>query len=502
MATEAETRYRELVEAGAPEDVALQAIQQIPGYSDAVIKSGELTQKKNEIQAGLDANAGNVSTSVDEAMPGETITGTTAIGTGTNIADTSANGDITSLSQLILSERERLKEEKAQIQTEAEKVKGKVDSGVSLLGEQVSGQASTEEKRAKLSTELGVPELESKLDTTQAEIISLNKKIADNEAAFNRGVLRIENKPIAMEFIAGETSALKKEFNIEQSALTSQLGIKVAEAEMYLGRIESVNETIDKTIDAMTYDTRQKIEDTKYFLEYYSGYYDTLSSDLKKNISESVGLLESQLTIDKEDYQEKFNWLKTAWENGIDPGITAEDIKTMTLEDIATKVGKKIATLPTKRETAVIVKDGRQVLIDTQTGTTIKDLGVSEASEEQNEAFSVEMDTLNQFGNREEVADYITRNEFSLKNVMGADNYQKYLDRVDELFPLPQSRKTEAQIEEERKQRAKVAKEEAVATGTEFYIDENGNLISVSGKKVGAETGTPSTGFFDSLFSF
>jgi len=255
-------------------------------------------------------------------------------------------GEIKSKTDALLKwwEQEQARLEKERTTAEEER-KGWLEK----IKEAIAGRPSMEELLKAGQEKYKVPELYEKLLALTPEIDTLNKKMADLDTQEQQRLLISEQKMAPMVFIRGEQALIQRQFAIQKSAVAAELGAKTALAEMYRGNIDTANKLISQTVEAQLYDIKQKIDDYKFFFDYYNDYYNTLDKDIKNTIDRQYDILTRQEELEKQNLLMKYELIQTAWKYGVDPGLSASDIKTKSFDDIlaiiTSKVSSKAATI-------------------------------------------------------------------------------------------------------------------------------------------------------------
>jgi murein DD-endopeptidase MepM/ murein hydrolase activator NlpD len=202
-------------------------------------------------------------------------------------------------------------------------------------------------EKQKLYEQYGIPEYFEKIKALEPEIASLKQKIADEEARFQRGMEAIEEKPMAMPLITGEQAALQRQWAIEKSALAAELGVKTSIAEMYRGNIDLARSLVSDTVEALTYDIQQKRADMDALYDFYGDYISTLDRDVQRQLDNIRADLEKEENNQRQDYLAKLNYITTAAGKGVDLGISIQNIRTMSLEEVAKIYSDKMTTAGT-----------------------------------------------------------------------------------------------------------------------------------------------------------
>jgi hypothetical protein len=264
---------------------------------------------------------------------------TTQIETPTTPPKTEATQQIMTESQAFSNwfqqEQQRIAKEKEAASKKREEQLTKVETQIE---ERPSMAKLIEEQRE----EYKVPEFYDKLVSLTPEIDALNNKLIEVETREQNMLMGAEQRMAPMTFIRGEQALIQRQFAVEKTAVSAELGAKTALAETYKGNINMANTLINQTIEAQLYDYNQKIDDYKYFFDYYDDHYKGLDSELKSNIEKQYNLLMAQEQVEREDLQNKYSLIQSAWQLGIDPALTAQDIKSKSYEEIMSRVGPEI----------------------------------------------------------------------------------------------------------------------------------------------------------------
>jgi hypothetical protein len=233
-------------------------------------------------------------------------------------------------------------QEQQRIAKEQEAAAKKREEQLAKLETQIEERPSMEKLIEEQREEYKVPEFYDKLVSLTPEIDALNNKLIEVETREQNMLMGAEQRMAPMTFIRGEQALIQRQFAVEKTAVSAELGAKTALAETYKGNINMANTLINQTIEAQLYDYNQKIDDYKYFFDYYDDHYKGLDSELKSNIEKQYNLLMAQEQVEREDLQNKYSLIQSAWQLGIDPALTAQDIKSKSYEEIMSRVGPEI----------------------------------------------------------------------------------------------------------------------------------------------------------------
>lgn len=116
----------------------------------------------------------------------------------------------------------------------------------SLLPElEGEGQALAQEE-----ARLGVFNMRKNLQGINNRILSLNAELYQDDVSLAAGIAEIKNKPIAMEFITGESAALEDQARIARAFKVSEINMLNAQALGMQGNIALAQDQAQKAVDA------------------------------------------------------------------------------------------------------------------------------------------------------------------------------------------------------------------------------------------------------------
>lgn len=248
-------------------------------------------------------------------------------------------GTVSSMLDWWKTETERYREEAKTAREVAEKARGELETAM-------EERPSTVAEIERLRGELEVPEQYQQLLDIMPEIESSMSQLIRSDASYQRGQLGIETRfqgrPGAV--MRGEQRLLERQYNIDRSVIAQELSAKAAIAEMYRGNINLARSLISDSVNAMVYDTTQKISDYKYLLEYHEDYVSTLDTNVQNGLNTMLGLLQEEEEAEREDYKSKLELWIDAKSKGIDLG-TIEDLKTTSFEEFAGTYAEEVPAM-------------------------------------------------------------------------------------------------------------------------------------------------------------
>lgn len=273
---------------------------------------------------------------------------------------TTSNGNIIDKSAGIADDYVSTKERLAKLEediltrqkTAFEKMKG-------LITERPTIDLATEMK--KQYAKWGIPEYFEKLQEVSPQIASLQERLAKLDAQEMRAIGIIETRPgLGMDLQGKMVIEKQREFAIQRVGLSAELGAKAAIAEMYRGNIDLARSLVSDTVNALTYDIQQKRADVDALYEYYGDYLSTLDTATQREISQIRADLEKEEDTQREDYLAKLNLMTAAAGKGVDLGLTIQNIRDMSLEEVTEIYSEKVAAIvpegATKTQTQIIAQ--------------------------------------------------------------------------------------------------------------------------------------------------
>lgn len=206
-----------------------------------------------------------------------------------------------------------------------------------------------------------IPEMTKQLN-------DLNLQIAQRKNDFINQSQTAENKAIPTPFIVGEQSQIQRQSAVELGALS-------ATAQALQGNIQLANDTIDRTLKMEFDPIENQINNTKTLLDL--NYQDFTNQEKKRAdmtkelLDQRQGMVDDLKTAKKDAYTAIFASQASASEKS----NAAIDVSRATSPDDAYSIAAKYSA--PKADTSVQDFGGNKVLIDNNTGRTIKILGPS-----------------------------------------------------------------------------------------------------------------------------
>jgi len=223
--------------------------------------------------------------------------------------------DIETASQNLLKDitqqLSKYREEKEEAEKEMKEWRSKIEKLIEERRERIEDYI--EEQRKKYE----IPETYQRLQAIIPEIDTLNQKLIDLKKEEEMQLLKAEQKLAPMAIIRGEQALIQRQYASLRAAVAAELSAKTAIAEMYRGNIELAESLIQKSVNALVYDTEQKLNDYKYLFDYYSDYIETLDSKTRGALNKIYSLLQDKLETEKEEYELKVELYRDLVTDGV-----------------------------------------------------------------------------------------------------------------------------------------------------------------------------------------
>lgn len=324
----------------------------IPGAQPAsqTVSATDMTDKNTEVVDALN-DAPTASTSVADTL----------LGAGN--AEAAGAEDFQST---ILSLFETIKKEREEAQKQQDSLLSKITNRETT---------SAEDLRKQAFAELGLPENFTKesfqqLQTIQGEVAVLTDKLNVLNAREQQALLVEEGQRIPDRIIRGRQALIARQFAAERSALAAEIGAKTMQAESLKGNLQLANNLASQTVEAMLFDIKQERSDLEFLFNFRSDIVSGLQQDERNLLNTALQSLKDDEQNQREDLSQKMALLREAASNGIDLGISTDQLKSMSLEEVNEKFVSKVQ----KQEQAGIAGDlfstdtqaGREVLLRLQ----------------------------------------------------------------------------------------------------------------------------------------
>jgi hypothetical protein len=443
-----EEKYNELIKVGASEEAALQAVQQIPGYSKrGQISADEVLDNQEMPEVNYGGMSKNVTGSFDKI-----------------IAGASASADYTA-SQIEdwKTQQEELNKtlQGAGVDTQG---KSMYQSIIDLFNKKPT--SGVENKLAETQEQQNIPQLTEEQKKQATKVATLQGEINKLDTLKLNALQQIEQSGVqrgaSMRYIKGEQGEIERQYDIEKSYKVAELGVEALLLEVAQGNLQNAQAMVGDIVNAYTYDYEQKVNDFNTLFNVYGSWIeglDTKQQNILKEAREDAIRAEENA---KEETAQKLDLIREY--NKYGAGISLDD----TLEEANEKASKVVVT-----DTS-FTKNQTELLSSLLAG--------------------VGRDENGNFTSREEALADLELNSTSILLNLGQTGYDIVKAEIDRLFPAPVYQKTKAEIEEERKTEYSKKVEEFKKTG-KAYIDEKGDIVF-------PETTEMTDSFMNSLYSY
>jgi LysM repeat protein len=225
---------------------------------------------------------------------------------------------------------------------------------------------------------LGYGTTQSEADALIPEINSLQQQMADLNSQEQKAIAALLNKPISAGFAMGMESRIKRQYAVEKSAVSANLGVKVALAEMLQGKADKMWSHAQDIVNDLTAKDDANVKDIERFYALNQDTLNYLTAQEKTyldNIREDAKLVAKNA---REDYTNKVSEIFAAAKEGLDvSAISGDDISNKSYEDIIAMISnaaqKKLAQ-DRAQELALKATGGGSGLTDYQRLTSLNSI--------------------------------------------------------------------------------------------------------------------------------
>lgn len=207
-------------------------------------------------------------------------------------------------------------------------------------------------EQKKLYEEWGIPEYYEKLQAITPEISSLMEQINTLKAEQERELLAKEQQLIGRPgaIVYGEKNFIKRQYAIDISAMSAELGAKAAVAEMYRGNISLARGLVSDAVEAYTYTIQQERADMDNLYTFYGDYLSTLDTETQRELDQIRADLEKDETRIRTDKTNVMNLMLEYPRAGIRLEDTIEEATKKASEWSAVQVEEVAETAETALE--------------------------------------------------------------------------------------------------------------------------------------------------------
>jgi len=260
-----------------------------------------------------------------------------------------------------------------------EEEKGETETEMTTLLKELEGQGA---EQLQMEQEAGIPGMRTEYadigGQLQVKTAEYNKLKAQRDAAIE--AVGETSGFITSTEVSGRQAAIERQFNSRLNVIASEATLLEAQNLALSGRITAAQSSVDRAID-LKYNSKERELDTlKWELGLIS---EDLNSSEEKLWNYQMLLLdrqEEQIAEQKAEEKEIQAIAIQAVIGGASPDLVTQIQQAGSLIE-ATQLAQPYLTETTEKNTQVVTVGDRSLLIDKQTGETIRDLGYAYKSE-------------------------------------------------------------------------------------------------------------------------
>lgn len=209
-------------------------------------------------------------------------------------------------------------------------------------------QPSSEEIYRKTLEEFGLtPESKQKVQNLTGQLTSYNSQIATLEAQKQAALDRIEATPgRGLDLMSREQNEANKRYNREISAVAAQASIVSQQIQMERGLWDDARTMANQITQLATFDLQQELSDIEWVMGTYSEIFNVMSQSDKETWDKHYNLLKTGLDEKQSEIQMKNELMIRAAEQGIKLGLTLNDLKDKSLDEVVELYSDKVAAQP------------------------------------------------------------------------------------------------------------------------------------------------------------
>lgn len=210
---------------------------------------------------------------------------------------------------------------------------------------------SVETKLMQERTRLGVEQDLLTLRENIASIANITTKINELNTNESRAIeMSRQRTGETLSFQTAEQNKIQREFAIQRSGLSAELGAKAAVSEMLQGNINQAESLISKTINAMTFDISQERADLEFWIDRNDDKIAELDKDIRDIINVSLTDIKEREISVKEDIKNKMNIISDAAKFGVDLGLSVQQIKNTGIDEIIKLYSTRVSAAVSKQQ--------------------------------------------------------------------------------------------------------------------------------------------------------
>jgi len=246
----------------------------------------------------------------------------------------------TSQDEFLKVQQELLKKQQEELGKATTEQKG----WMAKFKETFTGRESVAGLMEEQMKEFEIPQTFDKIKALIPEIGVLSQELANLQSLELQEVSNIQQNPqYSVQFASREATRVSREYAIKQAGVSAELGAKTALMEAYRGNIDTARNLVSDIVNAMNYDTDQKLADINTFMDNNQDFIDGLESSQKSLLSDIQNYWGDKAKTDAQDFRDKLNLIINAADKGVNLGIGVNDVKKMSLEDVTKLYTGKVA---------------------------------------------------------------------------------------------------------------------------------------------------------------
>lgn len=223
--------------------------------------------------------------------------------------------------------------------TEQQKAQEQASTDQALAGLNDAYNTNQEAKLRALYDEQGVAQKRKDLE-------AINAQIQENKAALEQGMINIEGRPIAMDFITGQQALLQRQASAKINTL-------IAQSALIQDNLNWATNIAEKYFSAAQADRQAQIDRYKTLFEIHNDKLIKLTSEEKDFVNAQIKLLQDQ---DAQQQSDKDKILKLMVDNP-EAWKKANVSFDMPYEEIVKRVAPQLATVATRQTESKLVAE-------------------------------------------------------------------------------------------------------------------------------------------------
>ena len=189
----------------------------------------------------------------------------------------------------------------------------------------------------------------AQLQTYRTQLGEYQNQLNTLDTQENEAIFGNEQRQTSMIFIEGRNALIQRAYGIKKADVAGKASVVASQSSALRGDIDSAVKIADQAVQYMVYDQEQKISDMKWAMDTYKDMFDTLDKKDKDIWDRQYQMNIDALKTKKEDLTAKMNYITDASSNGVDLGLTTEQIQTLSQEEVARIYAQKVGAYTAKQ---------------------------------------------------------------------------------------------------------------------------------------------------------